>query len=279
MHRVEVTDEVWAALLAARAGAASGPRRNWAAGARAAWALYAPLATDGRDTPYIFAQVGQSLDGRVATTTGDAADVSGPEGLCHLHRCRALADAVVVGVRTALADDPRLTVRLVPGRSPARVVIDPRGRLPDTARVLQADGARRLVIQSCARARPAGVEVVELPAVDGWIAPEAIRTALADRGLMRVLVEGGGVTIAGFLEGGLLQRLHVGIAPLIIGAGPSGLHTAPVARLADALRPETHVYGLESDVIFDCALEPAGSASRSVWPTVQHVEPLAARRA
>jgi riboflavin-specific deaminase-like protein len=278
MHRVDVTDEVWAALLAARSEAATGPRRHWPSDARAAWALYAPLALDGRDAPYLFAQVGQSLDGRVATTTGDAAEVSGPQGLRHLHRCRALADAVVVGVRTALADDPRLTVRLVPGSNPARVVIDPRGRLPDRARVLADDGARRLVIQSCRRSRPAGVEVVELPSDDGWICPGAIRAALAERGLMRVLVEGGGVTIAGFLEAGLLHRLHVGIAPLIIGAGPSGLHTAPVARLADALRPETHVYGLESDVIFDCAFE-VGSASTSVWPTVHRSEPLAARRA
>ena len=93
-----------------------------------------------------------------------------------------------------------------------------------------------------------------------------------------MLVEGGGVTIAGFLDAGLLQRLHVAIAPLIIGAGPSGLRTAPVARLADALRPETHVYGLDSDVIFDCALAPCGSASTSTWPTVQR-QPLAARRA
>ena len=102
-----------------------------------------------------------------------------------------------------------------------------------------------------------------LPASDGWIAPPPIRAALAERGLRRVLVEGGGVTIAGFLDAGLLQRLHVAIAPLIIGAGPSGLRTAPVARLADALRPETHVYGLDSDVVFDCALAPCGSASTS----------------
>ncbi len=87
------------------------------------------------------------------------------------------------------------------------------------------------------------------------------------------------MTIAGFLDAGLLQRLHVAVAPLIIGAGPSGLRTAPVARLADALRPETHVYGLDSDVVFDCALAPAGSASRSTWPTLQPAEALAARRA
>ena len=70
-----------------------------------------------------------------------------------------------------------------------------------------------------------------------------------------MLIEGGGVTIGRFLDAGLLFRLHVAIAPLIIGAGPAGLRTSPIARLADALRPETHVYGLDSDVIFDCALD------------------------
>ena len=278
MQRAEVTDEVWSALLALRRGRRAGPRPHWPAEARAAWALYAPLAADGRGTPYLFAQVGQSLDGRIATLSGDATAVSGPDGLKHLHRCRALADAVVVGVRTALGDDPRLTVRLVDGPSPARVVIDPRGRLPDDAQVLRPDGARRLVVQSNGRKRPAGVEVIELPAAEGWIDPAAIRAALAERDLERVLIEGGGVTIAGFLDAGLLQRLHVAIAPIIIGTGPSGLRTAPVARLADAIRPETHVYGLDSDVVFDCALAAAGKASRSRWPTVQRL-PLAARRA
>src|SRR4029079_2927402 len=137
MQRAEMTPEGWAALLAmASGGRPAAPAASWPVAARAAWELYAPLAADGQGAPYFSAQVGQSLDGRIATPSGDATDVSGPGGLCHLHRCRALADAVVVGVRTALGDDPRLTVRLVPGPSPARVVIDPRGRLPDTARAL-----------------------------------------------------------------------------------------------------------------------------------------------
>ena len=279
MQRADVTEAVWAALLALRAGRPAGPRPEWPAEARAAWSLYAPLADRTGGAPYLFAQVGQSLDGRIATISGDAAEISGPDGLCHLHRCRALADAVVIGARTALADDPRLTVRLVPGPSPARVVIDPRGRLPDGARVLADEGARRLVVQACDRRRPRGVEVVALPALGGWIHPASIAAALAERGLKRVLIEGGGVTIAGFLDAGLLQRLHVAVAPLIIGAGPSGLRTTPIARLSDALRPEMHVYGLDSDVVFDCALAPAGSASTSTWPTVQRAAPLAARRA
>jgi riboflavin-specific deaminase-like protein len=273
-----MSDAVWAALLALRRGSRpAATERRWSAAERAAWDLYAPLAATPAGAPFLFAQVGQSLDGRVATVSGDARDVSGPQGLRHLHRCRALADAVVVGVRTALTDDPRLTVRLVEGPSPARVVVDPRGRMPNEAAIFAADGARRVVIQTCATPRPAGVEVVVLPARDGWIDPRDIRAGLAGLGLGRALIEGGGVTIAGFLEAGLLDRLHVAIAPLIIGSGPSGLRTTPVARLADALRPATRVYGLETDVVFDCAL--GGSASMSTCPTSQAVEPLQARRA
>ncbi len=279
MQQAEMTDAVWTALLALRGGAPVQPAPDWVPAVRAAWDLYAPIAGDGAGAPYAFAQVGQSLDGRIATLSGDASEVSGAAGLCHLHRCRALADAVLVGVRTALLDDPRLTVRLVKGPNPARVVIDPRGRLPNDAVVLRADGARRVVVQSVPKPRPAGVEVVALPAADGWISPAAIRAALAERGLFRLLIEGGGVTIAGFLDAGLLDRLHVGIAPLIIGAGPTGLSAAPVPRLADALRPETHVYGLDTDVIFDCALRPAGKASTSRWPTLSEPAPRAARRA
>jgi riboflavin-specific deaminase-like protein len=267
MQRAEVTDEVWSALLALRNGATARPSSGWSAAARAAWSLYAPLAA-GSGAAFLFAQVGQSLDGRIATPDGDATEVSGPEGLRHLHRCRALADAVVVGVRTALQDDPRLTVRLVEGKSPARVIIDPRGRLPDSAQALQDPSVRRVVIQACDRVRPAGLEVVRLPAPDGWIAPGDIALALGDLGFGRVLVEGGCVTIQRFLDAELLDRLHVSVAPLIIGEGPSGLRMAPVARLRDALRPETHVYGLDTDVVFDCALVPAGRAKRSRWPTV-----------
>jgi riboflavin-specific deaminase-like protein len=279
MEQAEVSAAVWDRLLDARAGRAplsAGTR--WSGSEAAAWSLYAPLADRTSDSPFLFAQVGQSLDGRIATVAGDARDISGTDGLTHLHRCRALADAVVIGIKTALHDDPRLTTRLVHGPNPVRVVIDPNGRLPNSANVLAADGVRRIVIQATDTARPDGVEVLRLPIVDGWISPTAIRKVLVQRGLRRILVEGGGVTIAGFLETGLLDRLHVTIAPLIIGSGPSGLRTTPVARLADALRPVTAVYGLGSEVVFDCALA-LGKAATSSWPTVHEVEPLAARRA
>lgn len=251
-HRALVSDEVWSALRRAKDGEPVSPSASWSAGEVAAWKLYAPMASDAGHT-FVFGQIGQSLDGRIATQAGDARDVSGRDGLKHLHRCRAMADAVVVGVNTALADSPRLTVRLVDGCSPARVIIDPSGRLPDDSEVFRQNG-HKLVIQACGKPRPKSAETIRLGASETGIDPHAIITALADRGFRRILIEGGGTTIGRFLDAGALDRLHVGISPLLIGAGPSGLNASPIPKLSDALRPATIVYGLGTDVIFDCAL-------------------------
>ncbi|MEO0904234.1 MAG: RibD family protein [Pseudomonadota bacterium] len=228
---------------------------EWTWGEAQALSLYGALAQP-TVACQVFAQIGQSLDGRVATETGDAQDVSGADGLAHLHRLRALADAVVIGVKTALQDDPQLTVRLADGTSPARVVIDPDGRLPNDARLLTDTSVRRIVIQAVVKERPKGVEVITLSRAP-WIAPEDILDALKERGFKSILIEGGGITITQFLEAGLLNRLHMAIAPLLIGSGPQSLTTAPIETLAQARRPKTDVYNLGSDVLFDCALHPA----------------------
>ncbi|MEO1079509.1 MAG: RibD family protein [Pseudomonadota bacterium] len=241
-------------MLAVREGKACTCCGRWTNGERLALDLYGPLAR--RDLgPSVVAQVGQSLDGRVATVTGDARDVSGPDGLCHLHRMRALADAVVIGVRTALHDSPRLTVRLCDGKNPARVVIDPQGRLPDHAPLLAEDGARRIVFQAVDRDRPGGVTAIRLKLHNGQLDPADIVEALHGEGLHSLLVEGGGNTIARFLEAELLTRMQLAIAPLLIGDGPQGI-TLPTStrRLADAIRPDTRAFSLGSDVVFDCGL-------------------------
>jgi riboflavin-specific deaminase-like protein len=256
-----VTDRVWTHLLAVRAGQAPArPAFRPTAAESAALALYAPLARRDAATPraVTVAQIGQSIDGRVATISGDARDISGPDGLCHLHRLRALTDAVVIGVRTALHDRPRLTVRLVPGPSPARVVIDPDGRLPDDAPCLVDDGCRRVVVQVVDRPRARGIEVIRLPR-DSWIDPADVRAALTRAGFGAVLIEGGGITIARFLEARVLTRLHVAVAPLIIGSGAPSLTMRPIDRLRDAVRPPTSVYGLGDEVLFDCDLATASA--------------------
>jgi riboflavin-specific deaminase-like protein len=256
MSLTDVTPRVWERLLAVRQGLACTCCGRWSAGERAALGLYGPLAR--RDLgPSAVGQIGQSLDGRVATVTGDARDVSGEDGLAHLHRMRALVDGVVIGVRTALHDKSRLTVRLCPGQNPARIVIDPKGRLPDDAPMLADDGVRRVVVQSVDRPRPSGVTVIRLPERDGQIDPSDIMAALRADGFQSLLVEGGGITIARFLEAGLLTRLQVAIAPLLIGGGPQGLtFENPMEKLSDAIRPEMRTFSLGSDVVFDCGLGP-----------------------
>ena len=246
MKRGIIDEDSWQALLRGQQQPRSG----------AGLPLYAPIATAPRDGSFIVGQVGQSLDGRIATSAGDARDVSGQEALKHLHRLRALCDAVIVGVGTVLHDDPRLTVRHVTGPNPARVVIDPSGRVPSEATVFAENRARRIVIQTGDTPRPPGVEVIRIERRGECIPPQQIVDALAARGLHRLLVEGGARTIGRFVTAGLLHRLHISVAPLIIGDGPAGLTLPPVPLLRNCLRPEIQVYDLGGEFIFDCALDP-----------------------
>lgn len=204
----------------------------------------------------VFAQLGQSLDGRIATVTGASHYINGPAAIDHLHRLRALADAVVVGVGTVCADDCQLTVRRVEGRSPARVVIDPRGRMPETARALADDGVRRIVIRAegAGHCATPGVETIHLALKDGRICPGDVVASLARRGLRRVLVEGGAHTVSAFVATDRIDRLHIMVAPLLVGSGRPGLTLAPVDRLEFARRPATAAYPLGQDVLFDCDL-------------------------
>jgi diaminohydroxyphosphoribosylaminopyrimidine deaminase / 5-amino-6-(5-phosphoribosylamino)uracil reductase len=221
--------------------------------------LFGPLRAGSIDGLTVVGQLGQSLDGRIATNSGHSQYINCAAGLDHLHRLRALMDAVVIGVGTALADNPQLTVRRVAGPNPARVILDPHGRLRPDARVLAPDGARRLVVTTpqAASAVAGEIEVVRLAANDGHIAPAAVLVALAACGLRRILIEGGARTVSGFMSAGCLDRLHVMVAPIILGTGRAGISLAPIDRVDHALRPPTRAYPIGEDVLFDCDLSAA----------------------
>ena len=245
--------ELW---VEPRTGLVRRSRRAWAAEARALLDRHGHHATRPREEGQVVAVLGQSLDGFIATRAGHSRYINGQESLTHLHRVRALSDAVLIGVGTALADGPRLTTRNVVGPHAVRVVVDPRGRLPATCGLLCDGAATTLVIRATdgtaftSRISDQGT-ALHLPSQDGAIAPAASLRALAEHGMSCVLVEGGGITVGRFLEAGLIDQLQLVVSPLIIGAGRPALPVAPADRLDQALRPACSRHLLGEDVMFD----------------------------
>jgi riboflavin-specific deaminase-like protein len=231
--------------------------------------IFGPLRRGTVDELMVVGQIGQSLDGRIATESGHSKYINGSAGLTHLHRLRALVDAVVIGAGTAIADDPQLTVRRVAGPQPARVVIDPNGRLGSKAKVFSVDGVRRILVttEGKSAAPVPGVELVRLPTADGHLAPADILAALGECGMRRILIEGGADTVSRFLAAGCLDRLHVIVAPIILGSGRPGIALPPVERADQAMRVAMHTHQIDDEILFDCDLSaqrlPVGTAKRS----------------
>jgi len=221
--------------------------------------LYLPICSATTARPMTVGHLGQSLDGFIATPSGDSQFVTGNGNIVHLHRMRALTDAVIVGARTVVADDPQLTTRLVEGPNPLRVVFDPGRRLPTTFRVFTDPTVPTLYF--CARSRVAAGEThvgaATIVAVDDGEPGEDVAQMLSllrARGCARVFVEGGGVTVSAFLEANLLDRLQIAIAPVLIGDGRPAVRLPPQGRLRDCLRPAYRVFRMGGDVLFDCDL-------------------------
>ena|SRR5438477_7734910 len=228
--------------------------------------LYWPIASATFECPVTVGHLGQSLDGFIATHAGESRYVTGHENMRHMHRLRALCDAVVVGAGTVAVDDPLLTTRLVEGPNPLRVILDPARRLSDRHRVFTDDSAETIYV--CARSLVrAGEERVGCAIVVGADGPPEGGVDAADlmqrlraRGCAKVFVEGGGVTVSIFLEAKQLDRLHVTIAPLLIGDGRPAIRFEPPAALGDCHRPQYRVFRMGADVLFDCNLKVQADA-------------------
>jgi diaminohydroxyphosphoribosylaminopyrimidine deaminase/5-amino-6-(5-phosphoribosylamino)uracil reductase len=198
--------------------------------------------------PFVIAKFAASLDGKIAATSGDSRWVSGPEARQWAHQQRTMVDAIMVGVRTVLVDDPQLTARPTgvegEARQPLRIVVDSRGRTPASARVLS--GAGHVLVATTAASdeawrkemAAAGAEVAVLPAKRGRVDIEELLRALGRRPVLSLLVEGGGEILGTFFDLRLVDKVQAIIAPMIIGGkrGPTAVAGRGVRRMAEALR-------------------------------------------
>jgi diaminohydroxyphosphoribosylaminopyrimidine deaminase/5-amino-6-(5-phosphoribosylamino)uracil reductase len=202
--------------------------------------------------PFVILKAGMTLDGKVATAAGESQWITGPQARHDVHRLRREVDAVLVGVGTVLRDDPSLTARSGPrlarlaARQPLRLVVDSRLRVPERAKILDHQGAAKTLVATTALADPArkrkleerGVEVLTLPRAGGRVSLRSLMRKLGRRGTTSVLLEGGGELNAAMLKAGLVQRIRLYVAPLLLGGeeAKSVIGGQGATRLASARR-------------------------------------------
>jgi riboflavin-specific deaminase-like protein len=215
------------------------------------------------ERPYVLVKYAQTLDGRIATRTGDSKWISGEAERRISHGLRAACDAVLVGSGTVRQDDPELTVRLVPGNNPIRVVLDSTLRMAPAAKVASdtattvvftapgADPARR------ERLRALGVTVREVVAGPRGVDLAAVLAQLRRSGVESLMVEGGRAVITSLFAAGKVDRLVVSISPTVIGAGIEAVGDLGVARVTEGVRLTNRVFCLaDDDVLLGWDVEP-----------------------
>jgi diaminohydroxyphosphoribosylaminopyrimidine deaminase/5-amino-6-(5-phosphoribosylamino)uracil reductase len=213
--------------LVAESDAANRPFLTWARDRRAAFTLKAAV----------------TLDGKIATIAGESQWITGEAARADVHRLRDRHDAVLVGVGTVVADDPQLTARLPGARDPVRVVLDSRLRIPLASRLLPRRKGPRTIVATTTRAPLARQRELEKAGAEVWrfasrtkrVPLKALARALAERGLLSVLVEGGGEVHASLLAAGLADELVLYVAPRVVGGeAPSWVGGKGIRKLADA---------------------------------------------
>jgi diaminohydroxyphosphoribosylaminopyrimidine deaminase/5-amino-6-(5-phosphoribosylamino)uracil reductase len=212
--------------------------------------------------PFITIKYAQSLDGRIATLKGNSRWISSERARKFAHRLRAQHDAIMIGIGTVLADDPLLTVRLTKGKNPLRICLDSNLRIPLTAQLLRDDGKTLIATtdehgkDKIEKIQNLGKEVLLVQEdKDGRVALRPLMKMLAERGIASILVEGGPGIITSLLREGLVNRMVVITAPLILGKGIEAIGNLDIIDLGKAFKASScEVKKTDGDVVFDLRL-------------------------
>jgi diaminohydroxyphosphoribosylaminopyrimidine deaminase/5-amino-6-(5-phosphoribosylamino)uracil reductase len=209
---------------------------------------YTKFITSGM--PFVTAKFAMSLDGKIATRSGDSKWISGDEARHYVHNLRYTSDAIMAGVNTVLADNPHLTARCCGGRGgtakkqPLRVIVDGKGRTPLSAQIFKEPGETLLALGRPAKPGETasftrvGAELLELPSADNCVDLKKLFKALAEREITSVLVEGGGILLGSMFDQGLVDKVIAFIAPIIIGGQETKTAVAGkgVDKMVDSIR-------------------------------------------
>jgi 3,4-dihydroxy 2-butanone 4-phosphate synthase/GTP cyclohydrolase II len=205
------------------------------------------------ERPGVVVKLAQSLDGRIATATGDSKWISSEAERRVAHALRAACDAVVVGAGTVVTDDPQLTVRAVPGASPTRVVVDSRLRSPLGAKLFTDDGSTLVLTTPSsdpdrrASLRQAGVGVEVVRELDGRVDLREGFGRLRELGMEVVLVEGGATLVTALLSAGLVDRLVVAVAPILLGSGVDAIGDLGIRAVTDGVTLTNRTVAMAGD--------------------------------
>jgi diaminohydroxyphosphoribosylaminopyrimidine deaminase/5-amino-6-(5-phosphoribosylamino)uracil reductase len=211
---------------------------------------------------YAVSHFAQSLDGRIATASGDAKWIGNDANLVHAHRMRALCDGVLIGAKTLARDKPQLTVRHVSGENPTRIVL---GSAFDHLEYLQRTSSAPIcLISSQASTAQRGVDTVQLQCDNELISSATILAALYQRGIHSVYIEGGAMTTSHFLRERALDVVQLHIAPMIFGSGLSAFAMPQIQYTAESIRFASHTYvPVDDGMMFVGTMQPAPRRSAS----------------
>ena len=195
---------------------------------------------------FFIAQLGQSLDGKIALFNGNSHYINSQKSILYLHALRCICDGLLVGVNTVINDNPLLTTRYMTGSSPMRIIIDPSLKLTNRLNIFK-DGNKNIVFtQKASKKTLNNTTIYKLPKKNFT---KSVYQKIIDLNFNYILVEGGATTISNFLEQELLDIMQFIIAPIIIGSGIDSIKLKSISTLKNALRPKSHLYKLGDEII------------------------------
>lgn len=215
--------------------------------------MYLPIIFNLSRGPYLIGHLAQTLDGFIATKSGESKYISSKENLEHIHMLRAISDIILVGANTVKLDNPKLTTRLVRGKSPMRFILDKDNKLKNNYNVFtNKDGNGYRITNSDHKTND--LNTFQLPTINGFFDEEDIIRLFNKLNKKIVFIEGGGITVSNFYNQRLLNRLHICISPIILGKGKNSFICPKEKIMDNILEHETEYYLMGDDILCDINL-------------------------